>query len=216
MTFKTVLFDFDGTIADTNQLISESHFVVMQENFPGRFQKSDMPQFNGPSLEEIYGALDFNRKDELIARYREVMLEKHDEMISIFPGIKQLLKNLQQEGISLGVVSTKRKDVLQQGVDLLGITEYFDTILGSGDFIHPKPNPESLLLAIDLLQADKETSVMVGDNHHDILAGNNAGVASVFVGWSEKTTEFIKPYNPSKIVGNPKELEEFILSNRRG
>jgi len=216
MVFKTVLFDFDGTIADSNDLISESHFVVMQENFPGRFQKSDMPQFNGPSLEDIYGRLDFNRKDELVARYREVMLEKHDEMISIFPGIKDLLKKLHQEDISLGVVSTKRKDILKQGMDLLGITDYFDIIIGSGDFIHPKPNPESLLMAMDLLQADKETSVMVGDNHHDILAGNNAGVASVFVGWSEKTMDFILPYNPTKIVGNPKELEEFILSSKRG
>lgn len=215
MLYKTVFFDFDGTIADSNDLISASHFIVMQENFPGRFQKSDMPQFNGPSLEDIYGRLDFNRKDELVARYREVMLEKHDEMISIFPGIKELLRKLHQEGISLGVVSTKRKDVLTQGMNLLGVTEYFDIIIGSGDFVHPKPNPESLLLAMDFLHADKETSVMVGDNHHDILAGNNAGVASVFVGWSEKTTDFILPYNPTIIVENTKELEEFILSSKK-
>ena len=112
MEFKTILFDFDGTIADTNRLISESHFVVMEENFPGRFKMKEMAQFNGPSLEEIYGRLDQDRKDELVARYREVMLEKHDEMIGLFPGIKEMLGNLKQEGLRLGVVSTKRTDVL--------------------------------------------------------------------------------------------------------
>ncbi|CZQ87998.1 HAD-IA family hydrolase [Trichococcus collinsii] len=215
MKFKTVLFDFDGTIADTNRLISESHFVVMEENFPGRFKKEEMAQFNGPSLEEIYGNLDQGRQDELVARYREVMLEKHDEMIGIFPGIKEVLENLKQEGLSLGVVSTKRSDVLKRGIAILGITDYFDTILGSGDFSQPKPDPESLFLAMERLDAERETSVMVGDNHHDIVAGNNAGVTSIFVGWSEKTTAFIQPYRPTKIVNDPQELEEYILSGVR-
>lgn len=212
MTIKTVLFDFDGTLADTNRLISESHFVVMEENFPGRFQKEEMAQFNGPSLEEIYGNLDRNRQDELIARYREVMLEKHDDMISMFPGIKEMLENLRQKGLRLGVVSTKRSDVLKRGVSILGITDYFDTIIGSGDFSQAKPDPESLFLAMDRLDAERETSAMVGDNHHDIVAGNNAGVTSIFVGWSEKTTTFIRPYRPTKIVKDPQELEEYILS----
>ena len=215
MNFKTVLFDFDGTIADTNRLISESHFVVMEENFPGRFKLEEMAQFNGPSLEEIYGNLDRERQDELVARYREVMLEKHDDMIGMFPGIKEVLENLKQEGLRLGVVSTKRSDVLKRGVSILGITEYFDTIIGSGDFSHPKPDPESLFLAMDHLGAERETSVMVGDNHHDVVAGNNAGVTSVFVGWSEKTTDFIQPFRPTKIVKDPEELEEYILSGVR-
>ena len=153
MEFKTILFDFDGTIADTNRLISESHFVVMEENFPGRFKMKEMAQFNGPSLEEIYGRLDQDRKDELVARYREVMLEKHDEMIGLFPGIKEMLGNLKQEGLRLGVVSTKRTDVLKRGISILGITDYFDTIIGSGDFSQPKPDPESLFLAMERLEA---------------------------------------------------------------
>ena len=215
MEFKTILFDFDGTIADTNRLISESHFLVMEENFPGRFKMKEMAQFNGPSLEEIYGRLDQDRKDELVARYREVMLEKHDEMIGLFPGIKEMLGNLKQEGLRLGVVSTKRTDVLKRGISILGITDYFDTIIGSGDFSQPKPDPESLFLAMERLEAKRETSAMVGDNHHDIVAGNNAGITSIFVGWSEKTTAFIQPYQPTKTVKNPHELEEYILSGVR-
>jgi pyrophosphatase PpaX len=68
---------------------------------------------------------------------------------------------------------------------------------------------------MERLDAERETSVMVGDNHHDIVAGNNAGVTSVFVGWSEKTTSFIQPYRPTKIVKDPQELEEYILSGMR-
>ncbi|MFZ2646032.1 MAG: HAD hydrolase-like protein, partial [Trichococcus flocculiformis] len=73
----------------------------------------------------------------------------------------------------------------------------------------------SLFLAMERLEAKRETSAMVGDNHHDIVAGNNAGITSIFVGWSEKTTAFIQPYQPTKIVKNPHELEEYILSGVR-
>lgn len=70
MNFKTVLFDFDGTIADTNRLISESHFVVM--GFSGSLQARG----NGP-IQRFQSEIriDRERQDELVARYREVMLE---------------------------------------------------------------------------------------------------------------------------------------------
>lgn len=211
---EAVLFDFDGTIADTNELISDSHFQVVEEYFPGRFQRDRMQAFNGPSLEQIYGHLDPEKKDEMIQKYRDYMMKMHDETITLFPGIKEMLIHIHQEGIKTGIVSAKRKDILARGVSVLGIESYIDTLIGIGDYQKPKPNPESVLLALKELQANQAAAMMVGDNYHDIEAGNLAGVSTVFVEWSEKTVASILPYKPDLIVANAKELELLILDRQ--
>lgn len=209
----TVLFDFDGTVADTNELISESHFRVVNEYFPGRFQRENMQSFNGPSLIDIYTHLDNERKEEMMKKYRDHMMSMHDETITLFPGIKEMLKTIHEKGMKVGIVSAKRKDILEQGVRVLGIEIYVDVVIGIGDYQKAKPNPESVLLALEKLDASAETTMMVGDNFHDIEAGNSAGTKSVFVGWSEKTAESILPYHPDFIVENVKELENLILEH---
>lgn len=213
MQMDTVLFDFDGTLADTNELISEAHFRVVEEYFPGRFQRDRMQEFNGPPLEEIYGALDLAQKDEMIAKYRVYAQELHDSSIQLFPGIKELLVKIHSAGVKVGIVSMKRADTLQHYINLLEIGHYIDAIAGMGDYTMPKPHPESLLVAMDKLESDKARTLMVGDNYHDIEAGNRAGVQSVFVEWSQKAVETILPYHPRFIVANVLELEKLILGN---
>lgn len=210
---EAVLFDFDGTIADTNELISESHYRVVEEYFPGRFQRDKMQSFNGPSLDDIYSHLDNFKKEEMIKKYRDYMMEMHDDAITMFPGIKELLVTIHDSGIKVGIVSAKRKDILQQGVRVLEIEPYVDTLIGFGDYQKSKPNPESILLALDKLNATPSEAMMVGDNYHDIEAGNSAGTQSVFVEWSEKSVESILPYQPDFIVSNSKELETLILKH---
>lgn len=209
----TVLFDFDGTLADTNELISEAHFRVVQEYFPGRFQRDRMHDFNGPPLEEIYGELNHAQKDEMIAKYRVYAQELHDASIQLFPGIKEMLVRVHSAGVKIGIVSTKRKDTLQRYIWHLEIAHYVDAVVGMGDYTHPKPHPEALVVAMERLHSEKAHTLMVGDNYHDIEAGNRAGVQSVFVGWSQKAVETILPYHPNFIVTNVLELEELILGN---
>ncbi|UJF15489.1 pyrophosphatase PpaX [Jeotgalibaca sp. MA1X17-3] len=208
---NTILFDFDGTLADSNELISESHFRVVDEYFPGRFQRDNMQSFNGPSLVDIYTHLDNERKEEMMEKYRNHMMSMHDDTIKMFPGIKEMLEVIHEKGIKVGIVSAKRKDILEQGVQVLGIAPYVDVVIGFGDYQNSKPNPESVLLALEKLNSSADTAMMVGDNFHDIEAGNSAGTQSVFVEWSEKSVESILPYEPTFIVSNVKELEKLIL-----
>lgn len=212
-TLQTVLFDFDGTLADTNELISDSHFHVVEEYFPGRFQREKMQSFNGPTLEDIYSYLDYEKKDEMIKKYRAYMMRTHDDTIALFPGIKELLKVIHDKGIKVGVVSAKKTDMLKQGINVLGIDQYVDVVVGMDDYQHPKPHPESILLSLEKLNAEASAAMMVGDNFHDIEAGNAAGTQSVFVEWSQKTVQSILPYEPDFIVSNAKELEKLILEH---
>lgn len=211
---STVLFDFDGTLADTNSLIGGAHYRVVEEYFPGRFHRDYMQEFNGPSLEEIYTALDEERKDEMIEKYRSYFREQHDDEIRLFPGIKEMLVKLHSAGVKVGIVSTKRTDILHHGITILGIKDYVDAAIGMGDYTHPKPHPESVQVAMEQLHASPADTFMIGDNYHDIEAGNRAGVQSVFVQWSEKAVETILPYRPDFVVANVLELEQLILGDK--
>ena len=208
---ETILFDFDGTLADTNHLIAQSYLHVLGKYFPGEFlTEASVVNFNGPSLSEVFGSLDSKNADTMIKEYREFNLKHHDELVSVFPDVPEVLGKLKSEGIKLAVASTKKKETLIHGLKFLGIYDYFDIVLGSGDFNLVKPDPESLNIAMASLGADKETTIMVGDNPQDIEAANRANVRGVFVGWSCKTKEDISPYHPFKIVESMKELESWI------
>ncbi|MGX6961338.1 pyrophosphatase PpaX [Vagococcus xieshaowenii] len=214
---ETVLFDFDGTLADTNHLIAQSYLHVLGKYFPGRFlTEESVVQYNGPSLEEVFGSLDNDNAEQMIKEYREYNHAKHDELIEIFPGVQEVLANLKQHGIKLAVVSTKKKELLVHGLKFLNIYDYFDVILGNGDFTKVKPNPESLNLAIERLEATPETTLMIGDNPQDIEAANRANVRGIFVEWSCKSIKDVAPYHPYKMVATMKELEELIVFENNG
>lgn len=216
MTIKTVLFDFDGTLADSNELIAVSHLHVLEKYFPGKYNRQSVLAFNGPSLDEVYREVYPEKSAQLVAEYREFNHYHHDDYLEIFPMVAEVLVELKKQGIKLAVVSTKARPLLNHGLNLLGIHDYFDIILGGDDYQHPKPNPEPLLLAMEKLSATAETTIMVGDNWQDLEAAKRAKVRSVFVRWSEKTAEEMNPYSPDKIAETMVELLEWILTENNG
>lgn len=212
MKFEAVLFDFDGTLADSNDLINRSHLSVLEEYFPGVYTVDSVRKFNGPSLDEVYGTLNWEEKDTMITKYRTYNALYHDEMIRLFDGVAEQLRVLKDQGVQLAVVSTKRNDVLWKGIRLLGLEGMFDVVIGGEDYTHYKPHPEPIYRAMAELNCLHEKTMMVGDNFHDIEAAKNAGVAGVFVGWSQKTREEIAPYEPDYIVETMEELTNLVLA----
>lgn len=213
MTIETVLFDFDGTLADSNALINQSHLSVLEEYFPGEYSLDSVRQFNGPSLETTYQFLGGEKSEEMIAKYREYNALYHDQMIRLFTGVEETLRLLKEKGIRLGVVSTKRNDVLEKGIRHLNLEGLFEVVIGAEDYTHFKPHPEPIYIAMAQLNCLHSTTIMVGDNGHDILAAKNAGILSVFVGWSQKTSEEIAPFKPDLTVQTMEELAEFVLKD---
>lgn len=212
----TILFDFDGTLADTNTLISESHLHVLEQYFPGKYTTESVRKFNGPSLEQTYSELNPKNWEEMVAQYREYNHAVHDELIKAFPGVAEALVTLKAKGLKLAVVSTKYETVLKRGLEVLGLTDYFDLISAGDHCQEVKPNPEQLNKAMAALNVKPTECLMVGDNWQDIQAGHNAGVEAVFVEWSEKTLAEIAPYKPNKTVATMLELTQYINSRIDG
>lgn len=196
----TVLFDFDGTLLDTNELIIQTFQHVLNNHFPNRFSREDIYPFIGPTLMETFHSIDPDKAVQLIQEYREWNIANHDALITEYEGVIETLTALKQQGIKLSIVSTKRNDMIHRGLNVMGAAHLFDEVIGLDDVTNPKPDPEPILLALQRLKSKPEEALMVGDNFHDIEGGKNAGVRTAGVAWSLKGEAFLQTFQPDYML----------------
>lgn len=205
---NTLLFDFDGTLLDTNELIIQTFTAVLGEHYPGRFEREDVLHFIGPSLEQTFLSIDADRTVELIEQYRIINKQLHDELVTEYDGVTETLRLLKARGLKMAIVSTKRSANIRHGLKLMGIEGVFDHIISMDEVQNPKPDPEPILLALARLGASKEEALMIGDNYHDIEGGKNAGVRTAGVAWSIKGEAFLASYEPDFMLQHISDLLE--------
>ena len=181
---KYILFDFDGTLVNTNDVIIASwqhtykHYLgyeVPIERITSCFGEPLLL-----TMEREFPGVD---PQESAAVYRSFQVANADRLVTIFPGIKELLADLKQAGYVLGVVTSRTRESALRYMDMFDITSYFSDLVTCDDTTVHKPNPEPLLLAMSRLGATAEASIMIGDSPFDIKCANNAGVDSVMVDW---------------------------------
>lgn len=205
MMIKTILFDFDGTLIDTNELIYHS-FDYTFKKFGYSFTKEEILQFNGPPLRETFSQLNPDLAEEMIRTYRIHNAQHHEAYVKLFPNVKETLEVLREKGFELGVVTAKMREGVKQGMEITGIESYFDTIVTIDDVENPKPHPEPVIKALNKLNAEADTAIMIGDNYHDIIAGNKAGTKTAGVSWSLRGKEYLKQFNPTYMLEDMSDL----------
>lgn len=213
---RTVLFDLDGTIIDTNELIIETFLHVLRDKTPSPFTREHIIPSMGLTLEEqirIFTGQD--QVDELVAAYREYNVTRHDELVREFPYVKEVLADLHASGIQLGVVTTKMRATTERALRMFGLIDYLSTIVTVQDVTHPKPHPEPVLRAVEALKADPAQTIMVGDSPADIQAANAAGVVSCGVAWSLKGEAVLRQYEPRHIIHDMRDLYALVGLERK-
>lgn len=197
---RTVLFDLDGTLVDTNELIIQSFLHTLEKYFPGRYRREDTLPFIGPPLIDTFMAIDKNRAEEMVRVYREFNNAQHDIYVKEFEGVYDTVKTLHQEGYKLAVVTTKVLHTVKKGLSLSRLEPFFDVVVTLDDVKNAKPDPEPIYKALNQLNSSPEESIMVGDNYHDILAGRNAGTKTAGVAWSLKGENYLRQFQPDYIL----------------
>ncbi|MBP3037909.1 pyrophosphatase PpaX [Bacillaceae bacterium Marseille-Q3522] len=206
----TALFDLDGTLIDTNELIKSSYSHTLNKYFPDKYSDKDILSFMGPSLYYTFSAIDKERTEELIHEYRTYNKANHDLYVKEFPGVYETIKTMSQAGIKLGIVTTKMFDVVQMGLKLTKLDAFFDVIVALDHVKKEKPDPEPVEKALAQLKSFPEEAIMVGDHFNDILAGKNAGTKTAAVSWSLKSLEVLLQYQPDYLLKKMPDLLDVI------
>ncbi|OWA35625.1 pyrophosphatase PpaX [Saccharibacillus sp. O16] len=210
---KTVLFDLDGTIIDTNQLIIDSFMNIMGDVPLTR--ETIIPHM-GTTLQNqlrVFSGLDDVR--ELEQAYRKYNLAHHDSMVKPFPHVQEVVKDLHASGVRLGVVTTKIRPTSMKVLQMFDLYRYMDAVVTVTDVTHPKPHAEPVLKALELMGADPDTALMVGDSPADIQSAKNAGVRAAAVAWSLKGETALADYDPEYMLRDMRDLYELTGTERR-
>ncbi|MFD1038848.1 pyrophosphatase PpaX [Virgibacillus byunsanensis] len=208
-SIRTILFDLDGTLIDTNELIIAS-FVHTFQHYGKEFTREEIIEFNGPPLRETFENTYPDQVEEMIETYREHNLYHHDNYVKLFPNVVETLERLKSENIQLGIVTTKMRKTAEKGLKATGIEHFFDLIIALDDVVHAKPHPEPVLKAMEQFDAHPKTTLMVGDNPHDIKSGINAGVQTAAVAWTFKGKERLQAYNPTYMLNDMEDLLKIV------
>lgn len=207
MKYRTILLDLDGTLINTNELIINSFIYTLEKYYPGKYNRETLiPHFGKPLYDQMALFSDEKVAAELVEVYREHNLKNHDEMVKEYPYVKEVLNQLKNMGVTLGVVTTKMVKTTRMGLELFGLDSFMSTVVTYEDTKLHKPAPAPVMLAMERLNANPDSTLMVGDSQYDIQAAQRAGVTAVGVSWSIKGLDFIKQFNPDYIIDDFRDL----------
>lgn len=207
---KAVLFDLDGTLINTNDLILKSFKHTFKTILDLEPTEEEITINYGRPLQEIFKSYDENRIEEMINCYRKINLELHDDECKEFADVDLMLQTLKNKGIKIGVVTSKKSDMAERGAKLMGIFKYFDTFITPEVTIKHKPEGEPVLKACENLGVSPSEALMVGDSPYDILAGKNAGAKTCGVKYTALPIEKLGESKPDFYVDKPLEILELV------
>lgn len=211
MRYSTVLFDLDGTLIDSGEIILSSFRhatkTVLEQEIPDEVLAAAV---GGSNIHDQMRAFDEERAEELVRVYREHNEPLHDDLVA-FEGIERLLERLKTEGRRLGIVTAKRRRTVDLAFSILPLERFFDTVVTSDQTEHHKPHPEPVLTALERLGAKPEEAAFVGDSPFDMGAGKAAGVFTVAVSWGKiHPAERLLETGADVVVHSPEELLDVL------
>ncbi|MFZ3033027.1 MAG: HAD family hydrolase [Parvibaculum sp.] len=189
MTSASLLFDLDGTLADTAGDLCETMNVILTRHGRERVPESRVRHLVGGGARLLMqrGFAETGveateaQLDQLFQEFIEYYSAHIADHTKLWPGIEPLLMRLADEGVGLAVCTNKVEHLARQLLSKLRIDHYFPVVIGGDTLPVKKPDPEHLFEAVRLLGGDRASAIMVGDSETDIDAALNAKMPSICV-----------------------------------
>ncbi len=214
MPVRAILFDFDGTLANSFGAITSSTNHVRASCGLPALPEADVRSYVGYGLDNLMAELVPTLPvDEAIARYRAHHEAIMFQQTELFPQVRETLEVLHAAGIRMGVCSNKSVQFTRQLVQQLGLSELLPVVLGPEDVSMPKPDPAMLLEGCHRLKVSREETIYVGDMSIDVLAGNAAGMSVYLVNVGLAGRDNPTLAGPSRVLKKFNELREICFSN---
>ena len=213
MAIKNILFDFDGTLADTSQLVMDSWQHTFVTVTGKRADERTIYRTYGERLiNSMARLLPGHDPEKLVGIYRDYQLSLGDKVWKLIDGMGTLVDVLQDHGMKLGIVTSRTGASTMHALEYFGMEDTFHTVVTCDDTHIHKPEPEPALIGLDRLSADPKETLFIGDTLYDIGCAHNAGIRAVLVTWTPCMDEEDKVgiYKPDFEIAKPLELLEVI------
>ena len=210
--FEGIIFDIDGTLTSTNELIFESFRYVAKKYFQKSPTDEEIISLFGPPEDVILRNWSGDMYDTIRKDYYDFYIRNH-HMAELYPGIKEILDSLKCNGIPLSIYTGKGRTAAFITLKELGIEKYFDLIVTGEDVKEHKPSAEGIIMFLNKFNLPPEKVLMIGDSVSDIKASRDAGVKIASVVWDSYAKDKVLKLGSDYVFHTVDELRRFISEN---
>lgn len=212
MPFAGALFDFDGTLVDTTQLVVDSFRHTLNGYFGREVRPEEVyPCFGMPLREAMACLVPPDRVDEFVQVYRQYNSDNFEAKITLCPGVHAALRRLQAAGVKMGIVTSRMRNTTWRGIRLFNLAPYFGSVVTMEDVESHKPGPVPVQKALADLGLKPAQAIMLGDSPHDVEAARAAGVIGVACRWSYLYPASFDSITPDYVVDSMDEFAGLVL-----
>jgi len=209
--FDGIIFDIDGTIVQSNELIFAT-FNHVTEKFLGKTTSPDeIIALFGPTEAVIIKQLFSDNFENVMTDYYKFYKDNHNKMAKVFDGIIDLINELKKRKILLSVYTGKGKGSTEITLDELGIRDKFDMIVTGDDIIGHKPSPEGVDVFVDKYNLNRDRVLMIGDAPPDVKAAKATGIKIASVLWDSYAKEEVLQMESDYYFETVEELHKFLI-----
>ena len=212
---KCVIFDFDGTLADTAEGILRTEDAMLREMGLPKPEggEAQMRQGIGLALRDslhVGCLIEESRLDEAVDTYRRLFDEIAFDYIVPFPGVKETLEYLYDKGYQMGIATSRSRRTLVYLLDKMGIAQYFTHMTSVESTPNHKPAPDLALILLEKFGISGDETLVVGDTIYDLQMGRNAGCHTCGVTFGNHSAEQLSAENPDYIVDSFPALKDIL------
>jgi pyrophosphatase PpaX len=204
--YGAVLFDLDGTLIDSAELIMTAFEATVQANLHQTIDRAAILGMWSRPIRERFRALAPDRDEVLAQDYLRRYLALHDRYARLFPGVADVLEALRVRGYAMGIVTSKRRATTEAAVSGFHLDRWCTVIITDEDVTRHKPDPEPVRAAASRLGVPVAEALMVGDSPLDIAAGHRAGAATAAALWGTVEPSSLLAEAPDHRLARPEDL----------
>lgn len=208
--YSLVLFDLDGTIADTELVLIQTMLSFIERYDPSRkVTLHELMKISGPPLLQTLASYFPNENPQELANSFAIKAREFYPRFAVaFPGVTELLTHCKKKGIAVGIVTSKLRANALLTLDVIGLKDVFPLVISLDEVKQPKPDPEGIRLALTHFGRTPKETLFVGDTIFDYHAGKHAGVDTALVTWGLK--RFTPDIQPTYWIDHFNQLKEML------
>jgi HAD superfamily hydrolase (TIGR01549 family) len=209
--FDGFIFDVDGTLTSTNQLIFDSFNFIAKKYLNKTFTDEEIVAMFGPTEDVILKEWCGDKYEEARKEYYKYYSDNQWKA-KLYPGIKEILDYLKSKNYPLGIFTGKGREATMITLKKLEVDHYFDLIVTGDDVVNHKPSAEGILKFVNHFKLKNERVLMIGDSVSDVKASKEAGIIVASALWDSYAHDKVKTLQSDYYFYSVEELKEFLIN----